>query len=230
MVLRKSNPEHIFSVRLKMHYLEKMMDFTSSAMFTNIISLTLVNLQETDQIKECKKYFPNLIRLSFLYDYEVSYQVIMNIFRELQNPIKRFELHCRKAGCTSYYKNLSHSNNIPRRTIEYFLLDASRFNSSSMDSSFQDKDSSVIIRTIDIIKLMINIRYVHLMINNYDLKRFLDRNEWKYLVNESYQLRKITLEVTGEILEDKKLTQKVQNIQKELREIRENIKFQVIWN
>jgi len=66
------------------------------------------------------------------------------------------------------------------------------------------------------------------MINNYDLKRFLDRNQWKYLVNDCDQLRKITLQVIGDMLEDKEWTQKLQQIQKESRAVRETIKFQVI--
>jgi hypothetical protein len=66
------------------------------------------------------------------------------------------------------------------------------------------------------------------MINNYDLKQFLDRNHWKYLVNDCDQLRKITLQVIGDMLEDKEWTQNLQEIQKELHAVRETIKFQVI--
>ncbi len=228
MVLRKTNPAYTVSLRLTTSYWNQTLNFASSSIFTNIISLTLINFDATNQIKECKTYFPNLICLSLWFDYEMNYKMIINIFQKLENPIKRFELHCAKLVHTGYYTNLSDSNNIPNRTIEYFLLEVNCFKLNSKNNSFRNNNTFFIIRTIGLIKLMINIRYVHLMINNYDLKQFLDRNHWKYLVNDCDQLRKITLQVIGDMLEDKEWTQNLQEIQKELHAVRETIKFQVI--
>jgi len=99
-----------------------------------------------------------------------------------------------------------------------------------MNNSSQDNDSWFLIKTIDFIKSMINIRYVHCIINNENLEECLDANEWKNLVNECHQLTKITLQVTRDMFEGKQLTQKIQKIQKELFEVRETIKFQIIYN
>jgi len=226
MVLQKSNPEYIVSLRLKSHYF----DFASSAIFTNIISLTLVNFEDLSKIQECKTCFPKLISLSLWYDEAVDYNRLSVIFQKLRNPIKRLELHSAKTIHTSYFNNERIREFMQNTTIEYFLLDIDYINSNLMKNFVGGYDACFLNKTIHFIKHMINIRYVHLMINYFNLEKFLDENEWKNLINECHQLRKIKLQVTGDMLEDKEWTKKVQNIQKELREIRENIKFQVIWN
>lgn len=205
------------------------MDFASSAIFPNIISLTLFNVQDNNEISEWKTYFPNLISLSLWYDYEVNYQTIINIFSKLQNSIKRFTLHCATIIHTSYSTYLRYTPCIHYRTIEYFLLDIDYSNLNLMNNFIEGYDACFLTKTIDFIKCMINIRYIHLMINYYNLEKFLDENEWKNLVNERHQLRKIKLQVIGDTFKNKELTSKMQQIQNDLREIRENIKFQVIY-
>jgi hypothetical protein len=230
MNLEKTNPEYIVSLRLNMNYNDQVMKFASSAIFTNIISLTLVNFQDTNQIIEYEIYFPNLICLSLWYDYIVNYQMINRVFQQLQNSIKRFELHCIKEMRTRYCTNLLRSSFIRNRTIEYFLLDIYFYKLNSMNNSSQDNDSWFLIKTIGLIKSMINIRYVHCIINNENLEKCLNVNKWKNLVNECHQLTKITLQVTRDMFEGKQLTQKIQKIQKELFKVRETIKFQIIYN
>ncbi len=74
---------------------------------------------------------------------------------------------------------------------------------------------------------MLNIRYVQLIINKYDIEQLLDVNAWKILINKSFQLKKISFQVMGNTFQNEKLIKKALEIQMELRLIRQTIKFQI---
>jgi len=42
---------------------------------------------------------------------------------------------------------------------------------------------------------MKNIRYICLITNKFNIEQLLDVNEWKKLIDECHQLKKVTLEV-----------------------------------
>jgi len=52
---------------------------------------------------------------------------------------------------------------------------------------------------------------------------------WERLAEECHQSNKVTLFITGGVLEDDELTQKVEEIQNKLSTVRETMKFQVIF-
>ncbi|CAF5108271.1 unnamed protein product, partial [Rotaria sp. Silwood1] len=63
MIIQKIKFEQITSLHLNDLSFSKMKELNSSIIFINVISLTLLNYQLMNSIKEYKVYFPNLIRL-----------------------------------------------------------------------------------------------------------------------------------------------------------------------
>jgi hypothetical protein len=96
-----------------------------------------------------------------------------------------------------------------------------------MNNCFEHDQLCFLTTIIVFIRNMLNIRYAHLIITKDDVEYFLDIYEWQTLVNRSLKLNKIILQVTGNTFQNKQLTQKALNIQKELRNIRKTIKFQI---
>jgi hypothetical protein len=72
---------------------------------------------------------------------------------------------------------------------------------------------------------MKNIRYIHLIANKYNIENLLNINEWKILIRNCSQLKKVTVKIMGTILQDEKLIQKILIIQN----IRQTIKFQILF-
>jgi hypothetical protein len=97
-------------------------------------------------------------------------------------------------------------------TVEYFLFDVGHFSLISTNNCFRYYKSCSLRTIIDLIKKMLNIRHVHLIINKYDIEKLLDIDEWKILVYECFQLKKVTLKVWGNMFQDEQLIKKALEI------------------
>ncbi|CAF3056754.1 unnamed protein product [Rotaria sp. Silwood2] len=229
MIIRKIKLEHIISLHLNDVSFSKIKELNSSIIFTNVISLTLLNYQLMNFIKEYEEYFPNLIRFCLWYDNQVNFHIISGISSQFWSSIKRFEIHCAGPLCTHYNINEFTMRLLRNYTIEYFLLDVRHLPLPSMYECRDFQESCVLMITIDFIAKIHNIRHVHLIISNqYDLKKLLNAYEWIELTNTCHQLKKITLQVMESIFEDQQLIMKIIEIQNKLYNIRKTIKFQVV--
>ncbi len=90
-------------------------------------------------------------------------------------------------------------------------------------------ESCFLTTTIDLIKSIPNIRYIRLIVNVCNVKQLLHLNEWIRLVNECHHLKKITLQIMGNIQKNQQLTEDIVKVQKDLRNVRQSIKFQIIF-
>ncbi len=227
MILRKIKPEQIISLRLNGISFSKMKELTSSIIFKNVISLTLLNYESMNSIKEYKKYFPNLIRFCLRYDDEINFNLLNNICSQLWSSIKRFEIRSAEPICKHYEFNMGYSRNY---TIEYVLLDIRYLPLDSIYECWKYKELCFLMTIIDFIEKIHNVQHVHfIIINEGSLKKLLNADEWMELANTCHQLKKITLQVMGSILEDQQLTKKIIEIQRQLHYVRTTIQFQVIF-
>jgi len=224
MILQKFKREQIVSLQLNALQVWPDRNLT---IFKNIISMTLLNLPYNNLISQYEEYFPNLTCFSLCYDNEVSLNSFSSIFKQLWKQIKRFEIHCAGTLCTHYDTNQLNKFDILNYNVEYFLFDVSHFPLISTKNCFRYYRSCFLTTIIDFIKKMINIRYIHFIINKYDIEQLLNIEEWIILVNERLELKKITLQVLGNTFQNEQLMQKVLNIQTGIRNIRQTIKFQI---
>jgi len=228
MINRKIKSEQIVSLCLNTDEVRLKMIFTFLPMYNQVISLTLVNLHFLEQISEYGIHFPKLTCLSLRYNTEIGLNIFKNMFRYIPDSIRRFEIHCAGALCTHYDEN-QFNIQYTDFNIKYFLLDMGQYPLISTKECFQHYKSCFLMTTIDLMKYMINIRYFHLIINQYDVEKLLDINHWKFLAHHCYGLKKVILQILGNMLEDKILSEKILEIQNELRHIRQTIKFQIIF-
>jgi hypothetical protein len=224
MILRQLKREQIVSLQLNALQVWPERDLI---IFRNVISMTLLNLPYDNLISRYDEYFPNLTCLSLCYDNEVNLNSFGPIFKQLWQRIKRFEIHCAGTLCTHYDTNQLNKFYTLVNYVEYFLFDVGHFPLISMNNCFRYYKSCFLITTIDFIKKLINIQYIHLIINKYDIEQLLDIDQWKTLVNECLQLKQVTLQVLGNTFQNEQLMQKVLNIQTEMNNIRQTIKFQI---
>ncbi|CAF1071553.1 unnamed protein product [Rotaria sordida] len=228
MILRKIDPEQIVSLRLNPIRLRSMI-LSPLLNFTNVISLILLDLQTMNQIKACEAYFPNLTSLSLWTNNEIDFNIFSRELNQLRSSIRRFEIRCAEIRCTHSFIYHSNKAYTPNLTIENFLFDVSHATLPSINDCLEHYKSCFLTTTIDLIKYMANIRYVHLIINKWNFKQLLHFKEWTRLVNECRQLKKITLKVMGNIEQDQELIEDIVKIQKDLYNVRQSIKFQVIF-
>jgi hypothetical protein len=230
MIRQKIEPEQIVSLRLNTILFSSWSELVSLDVFTNVISLTLLSFQGRHLTSTCiyETHFPKLIRLSLWYDNEINFTRLNNILKQLCKPIKRLEIHCERVLCTHSLKDSLNTKSNQILTIEYFLLDVGHVSLPSMNECSENHKSCFLMIIINLMKTMLNIRYVHLITNKYNLEKFLDTNEWKCLVNVCHQLKKITVEVLGSILEKEQLLQKAIEIQKILHNDQQKVKFYIV--
>jgi hypothetical protein len=214
MILQKINPGQIVSLHLNTVQLGLEITFSSLSIFTNIISLTLLNPLHVQQINNYAAYCPKLICLSLWYDDEVSFRTVSDILQQLNRPIRRFEIHCSGALCTHHHLDQLNQTYRQNFIVEYFLLDVGHFPLPSMNECYQQQKSCFLMAIIDFIKSMHNIRYVRLITNRYNIDKVFDWNEWKNLINTCQHLKKITVETLQSMLSGEQFVQKAMEIEK----------------
>jgi hypothetical protein len=82
----------------------------------------------------------------------------------------------------------------------------------------------------DLITNMRYIQHVCLITNKCYLEKLLHVNEWKSLVDVCFRLKTIILRVIGSLLNKAQVKEKQLEIQNELRNVRQNIQFKVVFN
>ena len=229
IIRQKIEPEQIVSLRLNTILFSSWSELVSLDIFTNVISLTLLSFQGRHLTSTCiyETHFPKLIRLSLWYDNEVNFTRLNNILKQLCKSIKRLEIHCERALCTHSFTDSLNTKSDQILTIEYILLDVGHVSLPSMNECSESHKSCFLMIIINLMKMMLNIRHVHLITNKHNLEKLLDTNEWKSLVNVCHQLKKITVEVLGSILEKEKLSWKAIEIQKILQNDRKTVNFYI---
>ncbi len=75
---------------------------------------------------------------------------------------------------------------------------------------------------------MCTLQRIQLVINKTNLEDLLDLDEWKRLMHICRHLKKVILQVNGEMVQNQQLIKKIVTIQEKLRDVRETIRFQVI--
>jgi len=228
MILRTIDPKQIVSLCLNLVRLHSAI-LPSLFNFTNVISIILLDCERMEQIKECESCFPNLMSTSLWFNDNINFNIFSQKLNQLRNPIKRFEIRCAKIYCTHSLIDSSNKSCKKNLTIEYFILDVSHSVLSSMYTYVQHDESCFFTTIIDLIQYMFNIRYIRLIINKYNLNQFLYFGQWVRLINECHYLKKITIQIMGNIQQDQQLIEELRKIQNYLQIIRESIKFKVIF-
>ncbi len=223
-IIQKIKPEQIASLSLTTSRFRWMMDLSSLAIFSEVISLTLINLcYEEEEINKYKQYFSKVNLLSLYYDVDVSFRLLLDIVLQLWTPINRLKIRLSRVLCNGSIKDSFERKE--NTTIEYFYLDITEviFGIIGNNSYFLREAIT------DLIKAMRNIRYVRFTINKYDFEQLLAVYRWESVIRRCHQLKKIIFQINEDISQDNDLAQKILEIQNALYEIRETIKFQVIF-
>ncbi len=240
MALENLNPEQIASVRLNAFSFGSEMRLYTSFNDPGISLLISRNLQHIQKISIYQACFPNLTCLSLCYNDVIGSIELQNVFDCLNKPIKRFEIHCGgltdqerligRVGLigTRYFGSAFNTSNTKRLTVEYFVLDTTHVSLSSQNERFQQNGLHFLMTITDFIKRMNNIQYVRIIINECNLEQLLIVYRWKNLAYTCPQLKKVTLQVLECIVQNKHVTEEVLKIQKELHNVRQTIKFQII--
>jgi hypothetical protein len=216
MILRKIDLQQIVSLHVNAVRLWSDLDLPSLVIFTNVISLTLVNPSDINQINKYTELFPKLNCLSLCYDTEINFNTLSDILCQSFRPIRRFEIHCAGSPCRYYQcqPNQFYTQNL---NVRYFLFDVRNCPLPSMTECFRQDKLCFLLSTINFIKSMHNIRYVHLVANKHHVDKVLDWNQWKTLLDICPQLKKITIEMFQSIISGEQLIQKALEINKVLQ-------------
>jgi hypothetical protein len=221
MIFKTIKLEQIVSLQIDASRLWSKSDLT---IFNHITSLNLYNIEHKDHIHNYEESFPNLNYLSLYYDNELDFKDLFVIVNRFQRSIKRLEIHCAAVLCPSLFQHPLDLQFRPNITIEYFLLDIRHFPLNLMNRCFLNYQSCFLMQIVTLIKIMKNIRYIHFLTSQYNIEKLLDINEWRRLIDECYQLKKVTLQVIGNGLQNEQLIQKILEIQN----IRQTIKFRIL--
>ncbi|CAF1494244.1 unnamed protein product [Adineta steineri] len=223
MICQKLNPQQIVSLEFTSTYPESMTTLKSLYTFENVKTLTFVNPQCSSEISTFTERFPSWICVRFWYDNEVNADTFEKMFNQLPSSVKRLEIRIARPfhiQCYSIDLNI---------TIKYFLFDLSRFSLSLMNNDSQHPNSHFLMRIIQFIQKMRNIRYVCFITNKNNIGQVLYIDQWMNLARECLQLTTVTMKISGSMSSDQTLTQQLLDLQKALHNIRQTIKFRIIF-
>ncbi|CAF2768867.1 unnamed protein product [Rotaria sp. Silwood2] len=229
-MIKNINREQIISLRLKGNEIRSIMESTSSSIFHNVIVVTLLNLQHVNHVNEFKTRLPNLAGLSLRYDHEVDFHSVCKVFNYIEQPMKRFKIHCGYLRCPHRHisimlKKIKNLN----ETVEYFVLNVAHASMGFIKNCAQYYATCFLMAITDFIKIMRNVRHVGLIIDSINVDRLFDVKEWTSLVTACHQLEKIRIKIIRNTSEDIRLTENIERIQQELSNVRQNIEFQVTF-
>jgi hypothetical protein len=170
-----------------------------------------------------------LTSLIIWYDNEVSYNLLTDIIHQTETQIKRLKIRCVKIVPSSRYGRQHNIESMGNSVIESFLIGTRDFPLAMINTSSQYSVFYGLAAMIDLVMHMPNLRYIRVTtkIRNSDILTLLDKYEWKRLVKVHRQLKKVTLDVLGNIIQNKQSKKQVLKIQEELRTEQQTIKFQV---
>ncbi|CAF4421473.1 unnamed protein product, partial [Rotaria sp. Silwood2] len=216
-ILPKIKKEQIISLQSSEHRLHLGIEEDLLSKFRDVFSLSLHNLLLSYRM--------------YTYDMEVEYKLFNELLDELKNKIKRFEIHCPGIfGNQTDVDSLKQMNK-KMTSIQYFLLDIGHHSLTATNEHLQhNKPFVVFITSIGFISRMPCIRYIHLIIKNYDVEHFLDDDQWKIPVELCSSLQKIILQVLGNTFHRAWWINEVLEIQTTLRIIRPTINFQIYFS
>ncbi|CAF4537832.1 unnamed protein product [Rotaria socialis] len=230
MILRKIKPEQITSLCLNASWLLTPSNLDPLNIFTNVISLTVMNLQQIDAIHNYAAQFPKLKCLSLWYDYGISFKLLNIVYEKFQSSINEFRIYCAGALCDHSAVDDFDRIYAKKSNIKNFLVDMSQFPLTSMNNCLQHHHSWFLKSIFDFIKVIYTVRYVRLLIKCNDAKILLDINEWRNLIRTCYQLKKVVLVVFGSLSADVEVSQKVIEIQNEISSLSSGTKLYVTFN
>lgn len=218
MVLEKLRPEQIVSLRLNAAVeFRPQIELSLLSNFSNIISLTLHNCADIEQMNECTIYLPNLTNLSLRYDFEVSFNLLTSIIYQRCAHIRRLKIRCAAPSCGLYGIDKANAEYEKNNTINSF-----EFDMSNAHSIFY-----LTVMMINLMQIMEGIQYLCVIVSKNDLKELLKEYSWKNL-QKCHQLKKVTLKVSGSILPDTKVVlNALTKIEKYTADQGKMIKFQL---
>jgi hypothetical protein len=174
------------------------------------------------------KFYPNWTRLCLYYDRETNYKILEKILYVFQHQLKRFEIHC--PGLYVCYGDYDTPKDIEKKMIkvEYFRLDISLQSSEPMYGFNESNQRRYFMAEMTLMKTMPNMRYLHVIIKNDDVKRVCYFTIWQLIALSFSKLEKIRIDVCGSTSENKEaLINQALKLQMDIRAHRESFKFQI---
>jgi len=126
-------PEQIVSLCLKTVRSWSAIYFSTLSIFTEVRSLTLVNLHRKEQMSEYEKCFPKLNYLCLWYNEKADLDLLCSIVDKFQRSIKRLKISYPSMFSSHFGNAQLTSNNAKNTTMEYLDLDTSQSHLGSME-------------------------------------------------------------------------------------------------
>ena len=211
VIQQRIKPEQIISFTANAHQLLLTMIQEYFRESKEVLSLTLIDLQMLESVSQYGVYFPNLIRLSLRYDNEIGLNVMKNIFRYLPRSIRRLEIHCTRVLCPHYEREQYDMFDISACSlyVTYLLLDLDQFPLISMEECYQEYQTCFLRTLTEFVKHMSWLKYLHLIVNQYDLDNLMNMEQWRGLVFNCRYLRKVKLQILANVADSEILSRKI---------------------
>lgn len=198
--LGRIKPEQIVSLTTDANQSSLKMISEYTEQLKEILSLTLIDLQMLESISQYGFYFSKLIRLSLRYNNEIGLNIMRNIFRYFPRTIRRFEIHCTRVLCPHYeLEQQSLDTSTFNYDVKYFLLDLDQFPLISSDECYQQHETCFLMTMVEFVRCMPWLHVLHLIVNPYDLEKLMDMDQWENLFLYCYFLRKVKVEILGNV-------------------------------
>ncbi|CAF1535741.1 unnamed protein product [Adineta ricciae] len=194
-ILGKLQPTQIVSLyinNLSMYSEDELVCFTS---YTRLTSLTLLNDQTQYYDRNMKMYFPNLLRLSFCYDYPICPRKLYDVWHYTLSNITRLEIRCPDL----FYNNTFVPYYEQNYSIQYLLLDVSHYPFVSTNEYSQGDSRCFLEIIIDFIKAVTDIRYLQIITHRDNVENLRNIVLWTDTMRLCSQLKKITVFASADL-------------------------------
>ncbi|CAF1347566.1 unnamed protein product [Rotaria sp. Silwood1] len=230
MILREFNRKTIDSFSLKTFNESRFIKQESSIVQNQVMSLICFNIPSSRIKRKYIGYFPNITSLILYFDEEPDLRNLSRNLYILNYKIKRLEIHCvESSGSLNdflYFGEHMRKN----KSIEYFVFEMRQSSLTLTKNDYTYYTPYFFRQVVELIKQMQNISTVCFLVNKFNYEIILDESMWKSVLKICHHLTTIIVKAIGiDDLKDKQSKQRALEIQHQLREIRKNINFRLIF-
>ena len=224
LIQRHFDPSQIVSLRVTDDFRLSRYDVSLFRTFDKLASLTVVSKQQTYVPTCLLDYLPNVRFVSLSFDKTIDWSYFRKLIQHIRSDsTTRLELRCPGVRCVHSFDEDWMERDIQNRTITSFVFDLGHHPVCSRTHSKQNDQCRFLESAVKFMQSMINVRRVRFITVRNQIETLLKVQLWQQLMSKCIDLDRVVIK----ILDDGDYTQEAANIERELRQTRPGISFQI---
>ena len=223
MIVEHLDPRQIISVRVDGELRRWKRDFSPFQVPDRLISLALVNLEWLHARDNLLDRFQNVRVLSLWFNGEFDFDELRRLRSLSSMSITRLHIRCVDHICAQFSSSTDPDQQPPNSKITSFIFDSVDYRLPDENCHHRLHLSELFTAPIGFIQSLVNVRNVRFITNRFRIETLLQVDHWQQLMRKCVHLERLIIHVRDHA----EFTERVQDIEKELRQIRPGMIFRI---